>query len=96
MADISKINIACKAGVGACAVGAGILRKKIEAENLSIQVTNIAINDLSEDVDLVITHDKMTEEAKIQAPNAHHISLSNFLDNKLYSSLVNNIKVATQ
>jgi PTS system mannitol-specific IIC component len=94
MAKVAKIVVACDAGMGSSAMGAGMLRKKIEAANLDIEVTNLAINDLPGDVDIVVTHKDLTERARKHAPNAHHISLSNFLDNQLYTSLVESLKEA--
>ena len=94
MASVTKIIVACDAGMGSSAMGAGMLRKQVEKGQLDISVTNLAINDLPGDVDIVITHKDLTERAKKHAPNAHHISLSNFLDNKLYSSLVTNLQEA--
>ena len=96
MAAVTKILVACPSGVGSSAIGAGMLRKKIEKENLNITVANVAVRNLPSDAEIVITHQKLTEQAKLQAPNAHHISLSNFLDNKLYTSLVNSLKEAQQ
>ena len=88
MAAVAKIVVACDAGMGSSAMGAGMLRKKVEAANLDISVTNLAINDLPDDVDIVVTHKDLTERATKHAPNAQHLSLSNFLDNALYDNLV--------
>jgi len=74
--------------MGSSAMGAGVLRKKVNDAGLSnISVTNSAINSLPGDVDLVITHRDLTERAMRQAPHAQHISLSNFLDSGLYTDL---------
>ncbi|WP_410002695.1 PTS mannitol transporter subunit IICBA [Buchnera aphidicola] len=87
--QIKKIIIACDAGMGSSAMGASILRKKIESKNLThISVSNIAINLLPKNADLVITHEKLTYRAKKNAPNSQHISLKNFLDNNFYTILV--------
>ena len=94
LAKVKKIIVACDAGMGSSAIGAGMLEKLIIKEGLDIEVNNLAINDLTGDIDIVITHIDLTERAKIYAPHAHHISLTNFLDNKLYTLLVNNIKTA--
>jgi len=94
LATVNKIIVACDAGMGSSAMGAGMLRKLVEKEGLDISVTNVAINDLPGDVDIVVTHKDLTDRAKNHAPNAHHISLTNFLDSKLYSSLVANLKEA--
>ncbi|OON40162.1 PTS mannitol transporter subunit IICBA [Izhakiella australiensis] len=88
LSHVRKIIVACDAGMGSSAMGAGVLRKKVNDAGLSnISVTNTAINALPGDVDLVITHRDLTERAIRQAPHAQHISLSNFLDSALYSDL---------
>lgn len=86
---VRKIIVACDAGMGSSAMGAGVLRKKVQDAGLSsVTVANTAINSLPEDVDIVITHVDLTDRAKQHAPNAHHISLNNFLDSQLYGELV--------
>ena len=67
--------------MGSSAMGASLLTKKVIAANLDIFVTNLAINDLPNDVDIVITHRDLTDRAIKQVPNAEHISLNNFLSN---------------
>lgn len=89
---LSKIFVSCDAGMGSSAMGASMLRKKVKEAGLPIDVANCAINDLPEDARLVITHQDLTLRAKKQAPNAMHFSLTNFLDNKFYDSLVNDLK----
>ncbi len=89
LGTVRKIIVACDAGMGSSAMGAGVLRKKVTDAGLkNISVTNSAINSLPDDVDLVITHRDLTERAMRQAPKAQHISLTNFLDNQLYSELI--------
>ncbi|AOR63263.1 PTS mannitol transporter subunit IICBA [Pectobacterium wasabiae] len=88
MSTVRKIIVACDAGMGSSAMGAGVLRKKVQDAGLTnISVTNSAINSLPDDVDLVITHRDLTERAMRHAPQAQHISLTNFLDSGLYSDL---------
>ncbi|WP_392566930.1 PTS mannitol transporter subunit IICBA [Utexia brackfieldae] len=91
LAKVKKIIVACDAGMGSSAMGAGVLRKKVQDAGLDINVTNMAINNLPSDVDIVITHKDLTARAKEQVPNAHHISLSNFLDSDLYNQLVSSL-----
>lgn len=43
---------------------------------------------------LVITHRDLTERAMRQVPQAQHISLTNFLDSGLYSSLTERLVAA--
>lgn len=88
-ANIQKIIVACDAGMGSSAMGAGVLAKKVRDAGLHhISVTNLAINDLPTDVDIVVTHKDLTTRAQSFAPNALHISLTNFLDSQTYNDLV--------
>ncbi|MEQ5517322.1 PTS mannitol transporter subunit IICBA [Providencia rettgeri] len=92
LAQVHNIIVACDAGMGSSAMGAGVLAKKVrDADLLDITVTNMAINDLPENVDIVITHRDLTQRAKSFAPNAIHISLTNFLDSQTYNDLVTNL-----
>ena len=94
LSNVTKIVVACDAGMGSSAMGAGVLRKKVQDANLDINVINLAINNLTSDADIVITHKDLTQRAKQYAPNAHHISLTNFLDSDLYSQLVKELVAA--
>lgn len=89
---LTKIYVSCDAGMGSSAMGASMLRKKVNDAGLPLEVTNVAINDLPENARLVITHQDLTLRAKKQVPNAMHLSLTNFLDNKFYDSLVQDLK----
>ncbi len=92
LSTVRKIIVACDAGMGSSAMGAGVLRKKVQDAGLShVAVTNTAINNLPDDVDLVITHRDLTERAMRQVPHAQHISLTNFLDSGLYTDLVSRL-----
>ncbi|MDU1085232.1 MAG: PTS mannitol transporter subunit IICBA, partial [Leclercia adecarboxylata] len=95
LSHVRKIIVACDAGMGSSAMGAGVLRKKVADAGLSqISVTNSAINSLPPDVDLVITHRDLTERAMRQVPQAQHISLTNFLDSGLYTNLTERLVAA--
>lgn len=85
---VNRIIVACDAGMGSSAMGAGLLRKKVQTAGLDIDVTNMAINSLPQDVDIVITHKDLTDRARKHAPNAQHISLTNFLDGDTYNNLI--------
>ncbi|MCL4127229.1 UNVERIFIED_CONTAM: hypothetical protein GTU68_051905 [Idotea baltica] len=95
LTNIQKIIVACDAGMGSSAMGAGLLRKKVQAAGLNISVTNCAINNLPTDVDIVITHKDLTDRARKHAENAEHISLTNFLDSHIYNDLVARIMAST-
>ncbi|WP_162045520.1 PTS mannitol transporter subunit IICBA [Vibrio taketomensis] len=94
MATVQNIIVACDAGMGSSAMGASMLRKKVQDAGLTIHVTNLAINNLPESVDIVITHKDLTDRARKHAPNAMHISLTNFLDSEMYNQLVTKLLAA--
>ena len=94
MSNVKKIIVACDAGMGSSAMGASLLRKKVEAAGLGISVTNLAINNLPQDVDIVVTHRDLTDRARSVVASAHHISLSNFLDAAVYDNLVAELEQA--
>ncbi|WP_156291312.1 PTS mannitol transporter subunit IICB [Oceanobacillus salinisoli] len=86
--DVDKIIFACDAGMGSSAMGASLLKNKFKKNNIDIDVTNKAINDLPDDVDIVITQKELTERAKTKIPQAEHISVDNFLNSPKYDELV--------
>ena len=84
---VRSIVVACDAGMGSSAMGATVLRGKIEDAGLQIEVSNAAINDLK-DADIVITQNELTDRAKSKLPNAQHFSIDNFMDASFYDDLV--------
>lgn len=93
-ATVGRIIFACDAGMGSSAMGSGILKNKVKKADLNIDVTNMAISNLPKDAEIVITHKDLTERAKKQVPNAHHISVENFLNSPKYDELINNLEQA--
>ncbi|MFB5086990.1 PTS mannitol transporter subunit IICBA [Psychrobacillus sp. PGGUH221] len=92
LADTKHIIFACDAGMGSSAMGASILKNKIKKEGLDVSVTNTAVSNLPADAEVVITHKDLTSRAKDQAPNAHHISVENFLNSPKYDELIEQLK----
>ncbi len=90
--SVKKIIVACDAGMGSSAMGASKLKNKVKKAGLDIEVYNTAINDLPSDVDIVITHNKLTDRAKAAAPNATHIALDDFIMTDVYDKLVEELK----
>lgn len=96
LAEVKAVYVACDAGMGSSAMGAGLLRKKVEAAGLDIFVTNYAINNLPVDSQIVVTHKDLTDRARKTVAGAMHISLSNFLDGAVYDKLVADLVAAQQ
>ncbi|WJP99108.1 PTS mannitol transporter subunit IICB [Geobacillus stearothermophilus] len=89
---VKKIVFACDAGMGSSAMGASILRNKVQKAGLYIEVTNTAINQLPADADIVVTHQNLTDRAKAKLPNAYHVSVENFLNSPKYDELIEQLK----
>ncbi|AKS38200.1 PTS system mannitol-specific transporter subunit IIBC [Anoxybacillus gonensis] len=90
--QVKKIVFACDAGMGSSAMGASIMRNKVQKAGLDIEVTNTAINQLPADADVVITHQNLTDRAKEKLPNAYHVSVENFLNSPKYDELIEMLK----
>src|SRR5690625_129152 len=89
---VNKIIFACDAGMGSSAMGASLLKNKFKKENIDIEVTNSAINQIPDDADIVITHKNLTDRAKTKIPKARHISVENFLNSPKYDELIEQLK----
>ncbi len=67
--EIRSIVFACDAGMGSSAMGASVLRKKIQAAGHGeVTVVNKAISDLSDTYDVVVTHQDLTDRARAEDP----------------------------
>lgn len=86
---IKQIIFACDAGMGSSAMGASVVRKRINEADLDIPVTNTAIRELIADSEtLVITQESLLNRAKEAAPHAVFETVNNFLDNQQYDDIL--------
>ena len=90
--EIRKIIVACDAGMGSSAMGASLLKKRVQNAGLNIIVENKAINEIPKDADMIITHQDLTARAKGVAPDKIHLSLTNFVDGDFYDEVVKKLK----
>ena len=87
---------ACDAGMGSSAMGASVLRKKIQAAGHGeVTVVNKAISNLADTYDLVVTHQDLTDRAKQKTPSAIHVSVDNFMGSPRYDEIVELISQST-
>jgi PTS system mannitol-specific IIC component len=90
---IHTIVFACDAGMGSSAMGASILRNKIKKAGFEdVTVNNIAIANLNDNVDLVVTHQDLTPRARDRTPSAQHVSVENFMNSPKYDAIVEELK----
>lgn len=90
--SVSKIIVACDAGMGSSAMGAANLRKKVEAAGLDIFVKHSAVDEVPLDTDIVICHENLLPRAQARVPKAEHIGIQDFLNNPIYDQLVTRLK----
>ncbi|SFF86955.1 PTS mannitol transporter subunit IICB [Blastococcus tunisiensis] len=92
-APINRILFACDAGMGSSAMGASVLRNKIRKAGFAeVEVQNVAIANLTDDVDLVVTHQDLTPRARSMAPSAQHVSVDNFMNSPQYDAIVEELR----
>ena len=89
---IKKIIVACDAGMGSSAMGASIIKSKLKKAGLNIEVMNVAIPNIPDDADIIVTHKSLTDRAKNKKADAIHISVEDFLGSPKYDELVEMLK----
>lgn len=89
---VHNICFVCEAGIGSSAMGAAMLRKKLDQANLHMQVENSSISDVPEHVDLIICHERLLSTVKNTVPNKSYYPLRTFTDMELYNRLVEKLK----
>jgi mannitol PTS system EIICBA or EIICB component len=92
-APIHRIVFACDAGMGSSAMGASVLRNKIKKAGFTdVEVQNVAIANLTDDVDVIVTHQDLTARARTMSPSAQHVSVDNFMSSPQYDAIVEELK----
>ncbi len=87
--EIRSIVFACDAGMGSSAMGASVLRKKIQAAGHGeVSVVNKAISSLTDSYDVVVSHQDLTDRARQRTPSALHVSVDNFMGSPRYDEIV--------
>ncbi|GAA3185756.1 PTS mannitol transporter subunit IICB [Blastococcus jejuensis] len=90
---IHRIVFACDAGMGSSAMGASVLRNKIKKAGFTdVDVQNVAIANLTDDVDVIVTHQDLTPRARTMSPSAQHVSVDNFMNSPQYDAIVEELK----
>jgi PTS system mannitol-specific IIC component len=90
---VKNIVFACDAGMGSSAMGASVLRNKIKKAGFQdVEVQNVAIANLTDDVDLIVTHQDLTPRARTMSPSAQHVSVDNFMNSPQYDAIVEELK----
>ncbi len=92
---VKNIVFACDAGMGSSAMGASVLRRKIQAAGFGdVTVVNKAISNLTDDVDLLVTHQDLANRASQKAPSAALYTVDNFMASPVYDQIVEDLKAS--
>ncbi len=90
---IRTIVFACDAGMGSSAMGASVLRKKIQAAGFTdVLVVNKAISNLEDSFEVVVSHKDLIDRAREKTPSATHVAVDNFLGSPRYDEVVELVK----
>ena len=92
---VRNIVFACDAGMGSSAMGASVLRKKIQDAGFrDIKVVNQAIANLTDSYDIVVTHQDLAARAKPLVPSAAVYTVDNFMGSPVYDEVVEAVQKA--
>ena len=90
---VKTIVFACDAGMGSSAMGASVLRKKIQAAGFGdVKVVNKAIAGLEDTYDIVVSHQDLMDRASQKTPSAVHVAVDNFMASPKYDDVVEMVK----
>lgn len=90
---VIKIAFACDAGMGSSAMGATVLKKKIDKAGLKdIEVIHTPVSSIPADINIVVTHEELAERATHSNPAARLITITNFLAAPEYDLLMEDLK----
>jgi PTS system mannitol-specific IIC component len=92
---VKTIVFACDAGMGSSAMGASVLRKKIQAAGFGdVKVVNKAIAALDDTYEIVVSHQDLMDRAAQRTPSAVHVAVDNFMASPRYDEVVEMVKEA--
>ena len=85
------VVFACDAGMGSSAMGATMLRKKLNEVGLDIKVIHSAIEDIPADATYVLTQRVLADRARAKSPRAQLFTVDNFMDAKSYEGFIESL-----
>ncbi|MBP3457707.1 MAG: PTS mannitol transporter subunit IICBA [Lachnospiraceae bacterium] len=91
--SVIKIAFACDAGMGSSAMGATVLKKKVEKAGITnIDIIHTPVSSIPADINIVVTHEELGERAAHSNPNAQLILITNFLAAPEYDELISDLQ----
>ncbi len=90
--NVKHIVFACDAGMGSSAMGATVLKKRLQKAGLDdIEVTHASVSEIPSNTQVVVTHKDLSERAARSAPQAKLVLITNFMTAPEYDELVEEI-----
>lgn len=91
--QLNKVVFACDAGMGSSAMGVSILRTRLQKAALYPKIDHVAVAQIPDDADVVVTNINLAERAKMTTQGKMPIlTLTNFMDQKEYDRIVKQIQ----
>lgn len=92
---IIRIAFACDAGMGSSAMGATVLKKKVDKAGIKdVEIIHTPVSSIPAEIDIVVTHEELGERAAHSNPNAQLILITNFLAAPEYDKLIADLQKA--
>jgi galactose PTS system EIIB component len=86
---VTKIILACEAGMGSSLMSVNSLKKKFKAAKLDkVQIVHSPVRALPKDATLVIVHKGLGNTARSIAPQAVVVTFSHFISDPIFDKLV--------
>jgi len=92
LTKLNKVVFACDAGMGSSAMGVSILKTRLTKAQLHPKVDHVAVAEIPDDADIVVTNVNLAPRARKTAPDKPILTLSNFMDQKEYDRIVKEIQ----
>ncbi len=89
---VKTIIFACEAGAGSSVVGVNLLKKKLKAANLAVNVVHMPARAIPADAKVVVTHKGLADLARQKTPNGVVIAFSQFMNDPAFDRLVQSLK----
>lgn len=86
--EVKLIAFACEAGVGSSLMGANQLKKLIKKAKLDISVIHCPVSQLPDNVDVVVTHMGLANQARAKKPDTPIVPFQMFINDPAVKALV--------
>lgn len=92
-AQVKKIVIACEAGMGSSLMAANKLKQMLKKAGFqNIEVAHSPVRAITEDAQIVLSHEGLAEMARAKAPWAVCFAFKNFMNIPAYEKIIEALK----